>query len=196
LRIARPSFEHWAKRFSYELDLRTALPNVDGRPPPWGKVVLLREHLETHQVVLWLDADTVVVDDRSDLAATVSRRRPIALTAHRYADQVVPNTGVIALRSGEFVRRLLDQLWSMTQFIDHKWWENAALLHLMGYDVSAEPIRQRGPNPLTRRVNWLSNEWNSITLDPAANPKILHFAGISNEERVASMERAAAELSG
>jgi hypothetical protein len=182
LELARPPLEAWARRFGYDLDLRTELV-VHDRPAAWSKVRLVRDHLETHRFVVWIDADTVVVDGRDDITRRVNRRRPIAMVAHSYAGQTVPNFGFFVMRSTRRSKQLLDQLWSMTQYLDHKWLENAALLDLLGYDIEHEPIRKVRPSDLDARIEWLGNEWNSISLDAAARPIINHYPGHTNEDR-------------
>src|SRR3954451_22733450 len=131
LEVARPSFEQWAQRHGYDLDFREAAPS-DGRPASWGKIRLLQERLGTHDVALWVDADAIVVDPSADLAATVSSEKPIAMVAHRYDGQLVPNMGIVALRSGPISKRFLRRLWRMTEYNWHPWWENAAALDLFG----------------------------------------------------------------
>jgi hypothetical protein len=91
--------------------------------------------------------------------------------------------GVFAVLSTRLTRRLMRDLWSMTQYVDHKWWENAALLDLLGYDVSTEPIVQREPSHLNRRVAWLDVAWNSIDLHASPAPIVKHYPGLSNDER-------------
>lgn len=182
LDITRPSFERWAHRQGYDLDLRESSPTPE-RPASWGKVRVIAERLATHDVVIWLDADTVVVDAGHDMAALVDRRRPLALVAHEYHDQTVPNMGVFALRSTRFARRLVRHLWAMDQYLHHKWWENAALLDLLGYDVSTEPIRRTRSTRLHRRIAVLDVAWNSIDLHASADPIVKHYPGLSNDER-------------
>jgi hypothetical protein len=182
LHIAGPTFERWALRHHYDLDIRRSSPTPE-RPPSWAKVSIITERLRTHDVVIWLDADAVVVDPTHDLSRCVSRRRPLALVAHRYNGQTVPNMGVFAVLSTRLTRRLMRDLWSMTQYVDHKWWENAALLDLLGYDVSTEPIVQREPTHLNRRVAWLDVAWNSIDLHASPAPIVKHYPGLSNDER-------------
>ncbi len=186
LDIARPPLAAWASRFGYDLDLRTELIAPD-RPASWSKVRLVRELLDSHRVVIWLDADTVVVDGREDLACRVSRQRPLALVAHHYAAQTVPNLGVFAMRSCARTKALLDTLWSMTEYVDHTWWENAALLDLLGYDIATEPIRKVRESELDARIEWLGTEWNSIALDPSDHPIIVHHPGTADADRVRLM---------
>ena len=182
LSVAGPTFERWADRHHYDLDIRRSSPSPE-RPASWGKVSIISERLRTHDVVIWLDADAVVVDPTADLSRVVSRRRPLALVAHQYHGQTVPNMGVLAVRSTRRTRRLMRELWSMTRYVDHRWWENAALLELLGYDISAEPIVQRRPTRLNRRIAWLDVAWNSIDLHPSPSPFVKHYPGLSNDER-------------
>ncbi len=186
LAIGRPMLEDWATRFGYDLDLRTTLLAPE-RPAAWSKVALVRERLDTHRVAVWIDADALLIDGRADVGSLVSRSKPLAMVAHTYGGQVVPNLGFFAMRSTRRTKALLDTLWSMTEYLDHKWWENAALLDLLGYDISSEPIRKLHQSPLDKRINWLSNEWNSISLDAAASPIIVHYPGQTNDDRTRLM---------
>jgi hypothetical protein len=95
----------------------------------------------------------------------------------------VPNLGVFALRSTRASRRLLYRLWTMEQYLDHKWWENAALLELLGYDISSEPIRKLRRTRTDRLVTEIDLAWNSIDLVPSPSPIIKHYPGTPNDER-------------
>ena len=190
----RVTLQSWADRFGYDLDLRTELLDPC-RPPAWSKVVLLRQRLKTHRIALWVDADAIVVDGSTDLSLEVTSRRPIAMVAHEYSGQRVPNTGVIALRSCATTRTLLDRLWNMTEYIHHPWWENAALLDLLGYDIRREPIAKVRASPLDDRIVWLDKAWNSIDLDPAAHPFVKHYPGMPFERRLAGMRSDLATVS-
>ena len=113
LEIARPALIAWATRFGWDLDLRTELLALD-RPPAWSKIMLLTELIDIHKIVLWVDADAIVVDGPNNLSAYVNCRRPIAIVAHAYAGQRIPNTAIIALQSYSTTRWLLDCLWTIT----------------------------------------------------------------------------------
>jgi hypothetical protein len=191
LELARPSFERYAQTFGYDLDLRNELLAAD-RPPSWSKVPLLRERLEDHKVAIWIDADAVVVDPRADIASTVSIATPLAMVAHNYAGQRVPNCGIMALRRCRTTLRLLDAMWAKTEYLDHKWWENAALLDIMGYNISKEPIVKVRGTRLDRRVNWLSPDWNSIEGSGSDSPIIMHFPGLEHSVRLERMRWLAA----
>src|SRR5690348_12463405 len=82
LRLAARSFRPYAERHGYELHLHTDVVDAS-RPAPWSKVPILRELLDRHDTVVWLDSDLVVVDPRADIAADVPADRFLALVEHR-----------------------------------------------------------------------------------------------------------------
>jgi galactosyl transferase GMA12/MNN10 family len=203
LDISEPTFRAYADRHRYELIVsREADP---GRPAPWAKVPMLREAVDAFDLVLWIDADAVIVDGSRDIADELERE--LGLVAHAHGGQRVPNTGVMVLRTGEFARSLLDEVWGATGRIHHPWWENAALLEALGYRLPGglEPglrgrllrlagrreLAQVRPSPYLEQTQFLSNVWNSTYLDPAENARIVHCVGVPVEQRARDMTAAA-----
>jgi hypothetical protein len=210
LDLSEPTFRAYAQRHGYEvITSRTADPQ---RPPAWAKVPLLREAVDAFDLVLWIDADAVIVDGRDDIAAQLEPDRQLALVQHRHGDQLIPNTGVVLLRSGELSRSLLDRMWATTRLIHHPWWENAALLDALGYDLPSAPtpglrgrldraigrVTGRGPRPCRPArpsryrdgTQFLPGEWNWSYLDRAENPRIVHCLGVPVEQRLRDMTAA------
>jgi hypothetical protein len=199
LEISRPTFEAYARRHGYELITSTAADS--SRPPAWSKVPMVREALESFELVVWIDADAVIVDGRDDIAALLEPDRSLALVRH--GELQVPNTGVMVWRAGAAARELLDRTWSATRFLHHPWWENAALAHALGYELptALEPRRRRllrrprpfrlaRPSPLLAGVQFLPLEWNSVYLDRADAPRIVHCVGVPVEQRARDMAAA------
>ena len=187
--VARPGFERFAAMHGYE-PVVVHDDDSAGRPPAWGKVRLLRRLLDTHDRVVWVDSDAVIVDPTGDIFSGVTRRTPLSLVVHRYDELEVPNTGVLTLLSCRWSKRLLDRLWAAERFVDHKWWENAAMLDLLGYDVDEPRPSTRRANADSRRVSELDLSWNSIPQDSSAQPRIVHFPGMTHQERLAGMKAA------
>ena len=184
LALARPTFRAYAERHGYALHLHTEVLDSE-RPPPWTKVILLRRLLADHDEVLWIDADALVVDPSRDLADEVPPDRFLAMVQHRYGDALKPNTGVMLIRAGEPARALLERVWDATDLIEHRWWENAAVLRLLGYGL--DPPRLERPTAFYAGTHFLGNEWNSIRDDPAPRPRIRHYPGWSLKTRFALM---------
>ena len=207
LALSEPTFRAYAERHGYEL--RTSTEPDPRRPPAWAKVPRLRELLETFELVLWIDADAVIVDDREDVAAELGPERQLAVVQHRHHNQLVPNTGVMLLRAGTFSRALLYRMWNATSLIDHPWWDNAAFVDALGYRLpgSLQPgLRGRVHRLLRRRLGrelrpcapehdspflagtqFLGNEWNSIYRDRAEHPRIVHCPGAPIRQRIADL---------
>jgi hypothetical protein len=186
LRLARGSFARYARRHGYDLELRHELL-TDERPAPWSKILLLRELLRSYELVLWIDADAVVVDGARDIADDLRPEDFMGLVEHSYDDVTMPNTGVWLLRRGEPAERFLDAVWDSTDLVDHQWWENAAVARELGYDL--DPPRRARESAFRDATTYLPQAWNSIRLDPAAHARIRHYPGYSVKTRFAFMLR-------
>ena len=81
LEIARPSFEAFAGRHGYDLVVVGKDPAPE-RPPSWGRIRLMRDLLAEVDEILWLDADTVVVDGGRDIAAEMAADDLMGMSAH------------------------------------------------------------------------------------------------------------------
>ena len=62
LECALPTFRKFAERFGYDVILGNARWSFD-RPAAWAKIPLILDALEKYDFVLWLDADTIILDD-------------------------------------------------------------------------------------------------------------------------------------
>jgi hypothetical protein len=186
LRIARTSFRPYAERHGYDLHLHTE-PLDGDRPPPWSKIVALRELQDDYDVLLWLDADLVIVDGRRDIASELVDGRFLYLVEHRTREGAMPNSGVTLLRTGEHCREFLDLVWAQEDLVDHRWWENAAICRLLGYEL--DPVRPGPPTEWRKRTELISGRWNSIRDAPTAHARIRHYPGYSLKTRAAFMAR-------
>ena len=148
--------------------------------------------------MLWIDADAVIVDGSEDVADALAPDTQLALVPHRRDDELIPNTGVMVWRSGEFARSLLDRMWAAQKYIDHPWWENAALLDALGYDVPRfnrlYRLRRRRlrARPAPPGVQFLPGYWNWSYLDRAADPRIVHCLDVPVEPRLRDLQAALA----
>ncbi len=139
---------------------------------------LLREYEE----VLWLDADVAIVDASEDLADSVRPGAYQAMAEMRFEDRTWVNAGVWHLRADERTDRFLQAVWDSTEYIDHVWWENAAVLELLGY--SLDNLGPRRPTPWAEGTQFLSNEWNMQTVPHGLRgAKIRHYSDVSNVRR-------------
>lgn len=184
-----PALERFALRHGYELVVHRETLAPD-RPPSWSKVVALHALAGAFERVVWIDSDALVVDGRTDLAGILRPGRSLAMVEHRYDGNVIPNAGVLVARGSRWTQRFLERVWACTDLVAHPWWENAAMLRLLGYRLF-EPVVPVS-HPLDRlRVQRLDPRWNSVPVAPAANPYIVHLAGMGQAERLAELDRLA-----
>jgi hypothetical protein len=188
--VTAPTLARYAKAHGYEfIGINHRLE--PSRPAAWDKIVLLHELTADHELVVWIDADAVACDDAPDIADALQPRRFLHLVEHRIARGRVPNTGVIVMRGGVASRRFLDRVWSQPRTVHHEWWENAAMLRVLGYrDVGG--FRPVVPTPWRLGMGLLDKAWNSIPADPALRPYIVHYPGLPLDERLTALQRAIA----
>ena len=180
LNIALPSFKAFAKRHGY--DLFVADKTGMARPPAWYKIPMLQTLLADYDEVLWLDSDTVIVDGREDMNVPAEAWQAVVI--HKTYEGESPNLGVWLVRKA--MLPYLQQAWDLTEYIHHKWWENAAIIDLMGFDP-AHPVCPAIPNELLSHTHRLENWWNSTQVDQwAVHPaRINHIAACySNKTEV------------
>lgn len=211
LDLARQSFEPYAERHGYEFLLRDAVVDPE-RPPSWSRIAVMREAVDAYDLVLWLDADTVIVDPERDIAEELEDERDFYLVEHRYGEDRIPNSGVMLIRAGDEAMAFLDAVWSYNRFQRHPWREGAPFIDLMGYSLpgwlgpdnstgpqvdrgpeahlSTRPARPDRPSRFRDRTKFLPLEWNSTPSNPAPRPRIEHFQGLDLDKRIERMRAA------
>jgi hypothetical protein len=196
LAAALPTYEAYAARHGYDIVIATELLDRD-RPPAWNKLELARRLLPDCDELLWIDADICFVDISVDLADEVPADRDLALrVAFDDGRERGMNTGLCWVRSTDWAKGFLDEVWDATQFIDHPWWENAAFLHVLGYDVPfgdwrvlPVPFKER-PTAHDAHIHPLGLEWNIGRTDPEpASPRARHFVRLDEHDATEATRR-------
>lgn len=170
-----------------------------GRPPAWRKIELLRSLLDRgHEAVLWVDAEAVILRTDADIAAELRPGKDLYLVQHRtpqFPGQAVPNTGVMLVRDSAWTRSLLARIWERTEYLHHPWWENAALIAIMGYGSLLGDVPHSPNSAVMARIGFLDEAWNAIPgISGCENPIICHYAGHPRDVRRAEMPRHAAAI--
>lgn len=126
--LSRPGMEAYAARHGYDLCL-DHVPTL--RPWSYAKIPLLIDLLGTYDEVLWLDADVLIRDGRWDIADFVPSDAAHALRVHHTYEGHVPNCGVWFLAKEALP--LLDKVLALYDaYRHHKWWEQGAVISLLG----------------------------------------------------------------
>ncbi|HWD69146.1 MAG TPA: putative nucleotide-diphospho-sugar transferase [Solirubrobacteraceae bacterium] len=187
LEIGRPAIEEYCERHGYDLVIQTE--RRTDLPASWEKVPLIRGLLDDYAEVMWMDADAVIVDSSEDIFDALSPDRSFGLVMHVNLS-LLPNAGVLAVRSAPDSIALVDQVWELReQFRDHAWWEQGALVDALGFDTIGGLLRLVTPTRYMLAVEFLRSAWNSIPLEYVPNAKIKHYPATAHEHRVRSMCR-------
>lgn len=153
--VTLPLMKRYAQR--HGMDCFTA--DLAGpRPPSWQKIIGLQQTLPGRPAVVWIDADVVIEDGTRNILDDVPEDVDQGMVEHLTADGTVPNCGVWVVRPA-----MLDAIthaWDCNRHITHCWWEQAAMLELMGYVVDGHTARLDAPTTLYGRTAWLGAEWN------------------------------------
>ena len=196
--LALASCARYCRAQGYELRV-PSVPRAD-RPPAWHKIEILRALLdEAPDLVLWIDADAMIVRTDRPAHAELPADRAFGLVKHVLDGVTTVNTGVLMLRATDPARELLDEIWRQEKCREHRWWENAAMMEGLGYRKALADGREDAPEPRwERHLHWLAEEWNTLPgARPAEPPIVRHYAGRSLEYRLANMRADAREaLSG
>jgi galactosyl transferase GMA12/MNN10 family len=195
LELSSRTFETYADRHGYELIIGDG--ESEGRPPSWGKVLLLRSLLDRFDEVLWIDSDAVILDATADLRDDVPSGCFQALCRPpKYREprsQPLLNCGVWFIR-GEKGKALLDIVWQQDQWTHDSWWEQRAVIELLGFDVEGEEI---ATSPWRDGTAWLPDNWNVLEwIDGLIPCRIRHYSARSNEYRIERMKIDLAFLAG
>lgn len=189
LDIAVPTYRTFAQRHGYDLLVGENLTDL---PPAWNKVPLLLDAVVRYDEVVWFDCDLVVVDPSEDFppmgpdpaSGTYTQDKLHSMVRHFEDNSEVPNSGVWRLRRacGDlYISQLLKAMLELEVFRNHGWWEQAALLTMMGYCVPPEgshfpDTKCKCVNP-TRWYNacqFMRLSYNSHPNYRAEHPRIVH----------------------
>lgn len=185
VRLGLKSKQHYCRRHGYDFIFRNQ--PFSNRPPSWDKIQLLLDTIDRFDVVFWSDADVLIVNPERRLEDIINpyhlSDEKIILISRDSAGNV--NAGNFFVFNRPNTKSLLMQIWRQEQFIDHGWWENKAIMHLLETDpafaaaVHVEEIRSN-----------LFNAYCHVG-DPARNYRagdlLLHFAGVGDVNKVERM---------
>jgi len=195
---AAMTLELYAKRHGLATSVTREI-SLD-RPAPWHRVKLIPELFDQgFEYVLWIDADAIFRRFDVPIQSIINGVSDLYMVEHphpAHPNCCVPNTGVMLVRNCDWSRKLFETLWSMTEYADHYWWENAAIIKLLGYTE----LLGEGPNNYNREmlehITFISTEWNFIpSVCNGRDPIIKHYAGYSHEVRVRELPKDALRAS-
>jgi hypothetical protein len=195
LDIALPTYRAFAHRHGYDLRVGEKLTDL---PPAWNKIPLLIQALgQGYDELVWFDCDLVVVDPSEDFPPMNDDSHDNAahsLVRHFDNYSEVPNSGVWRLNKRALP--LLKMVSELEVFTNHGWYEQAALMTLMGYIVPPEgtpfadtKCRCVHPTKWYTACSFMRLCWNSHPNYRADNPKIVHCSYAKMQDRIEVMRQ-------
>lgn len=175
-----PLMEKYATKYNIDSAL-LEFPDC-GRAASWYKIPSIIKMLETYELILWLDSDIVIVNNSEDITSLSNDSNINYISYHNVGGNKHPNCGVWMMKRDMIP--FLNTLWNMTQYINHFWWEQAALIELIGMEMdSNNNVSLKDPeNKLFKKTTFIDNKWNYCWADndKSQTPFFNHFAGTPN----------------
>lgn len=208
---ALPTFRRFADRFGYDVlasrldDEGEAEDRRATNAARWAKIPLLREALDSFDIVVWFDADVMIRRFDDDIASHLApdKFQAFALEQVPQDRRVNPNTGVWVMRGGRQASRFLRSVERAGQQRG-PWADQAAVMKVLGWDRGGSIYHGAGPgfgSAFLSGTGWLPPSWNQLHTVPGesqtgvhavprvSDPHALHFAGMSIAERETHMRQ-------
>lgn len=197
--LSLPTFARYASRWEWQLLVEDLVTDVGGTAE-WDKLRLIRQALEGYDLVLWLDAETLLLRDDQDVTDHLHPDHFQALgLEHVPAEhRINPTTGAWLLRSHPATFQFLDAV-DAAGPQPGPWAVQGAVLAALGWDRGDEHYHWSRPgagNVHLSGTSWLPQSWNQQLVDVQAegrprvpDPHVLHFHGMPATDRYRSMAR-------
>ena len=179
--------EDYARRHNYEF--RVIERDEVARTGHWLKIEAIRETLDApFDFILWVDTAALIGRKYIDGRSAIKPVGEINLVWHDLVPEIDGdpahfNAGVMLIRVSDWSRTFFTQVWK-TGDLQHKWSDQATILHLLGYDdiLGIGPARPRLAN--RKHIAKLDIAWNSIVgVAVGDDPIIHHYAGAPRSSR-------------
>jgi hypothetical protein len=206
LACSEPTFRHYAQTFGYDLFIHRDVQDGEkydsheSHMSRWAKLDYIKSALKTHDLVVWMDADVMIIKFDRDIAGDMPVDAFQALALEVFPHRFNPQTGVWILRKDQMTDAFLAQVEansSLSEIREHAWADQAGVSVALGWEIldkrksfdGRSHARPMNFSPFLKRTGWLSPEWNpqGLTKHITSN-RTVHFAGEHNYVRQPKME--------
>ena len=188
LDVALPTYRTFSEWHGYDLIVGKKKTDL---PPAWNKIPLLLDAMTSYEEVVWFDCDLIVTDPSEDFPK-METGHVHALVRHFDHYSETPNSGVWRLTKRAIP--LLHKIMELEVFTNHGWWEQAALMTLMGYcvppegsDFPATKCRCVRPTDWYVGCEFMRLCWNSHPNYRADRSRIVHCSYANMAQRLEVM---------
>jgi len=190
--LALPTFRRYAQRWGYAVhavDLPTDGVGADSaaQRAKWEKIRLMRQALTNFPLVVWLDADVLLMRDDDDIAGHLhpTHFQALALEHVPAEHRTNPNTGVWLMRKHARAFQFLDAVEAAGQQ-PGPWADQGAVLAALGWNRGDERYWWAGPGRGTRFLSgtsWLPSGWNQPYVDGRVDADLYNGSASSYTDR-------------
>ena len=92
---------------------------------------------------MWIDADAVFVRFDKDIRDEIEKGKDFYICLIDFKNRVAPNSGFFMFRKSAWSLNFLDRVWNKKEYTYHNYWENAAIIDLLGYKNSMNYNKSR-----------------------------------------------------
>lgn len=123
--VSKKSIKHFCDLSGISCDF-FRIPSDFERPPAWYKIKVILDLLKTYDgYIVWMDADSVIHNNDTSIGSYLDENK---LYIVKDFNQI--NTGFFIVKTCQETIDFFEKVWSLTEYIDHIWWEQAAIIHL------------------------------------------------------------------
>lgn len=175
LALAAPTFYLYGHNHNYDI----FMPNDNffsseskKLPYSWWKLDIIEYLLKDYDQVLWLDADVIICKYDIDISSTLNNNLDFGVVVHETSDGLVPNCGVWLINKSAL--SWLPQIRLHKEFRRSScWWEQAALIHMLGANPDGNPVVL--PDVCNLKWGQLDYLWNPHINDSRKIPEDTKF---------------------
>ncbi len=112
------------------------------RPFAWSKIKLLQKVLDSgkYKWVFWSDADSLIMNHAVKLEEFIKEEYDVILSTNYDGTEkrLIINTGQFFLKSSDWNRAFLKKVYTRTEFLNHYWWEQKAIIDEYEKDITVQ----------------------------------------------------------
>lgn len=137
----------YAKKHNYDIFIYHDTLDTT-RPVPWSKILAIQKHLSDYDWIYWSDADSLIMNMNIKLESLIDDTYNMVISKEEANGNL--NTGSFLIKNCEWSKKLLQRIYDQTYFINHEYWEQAALGYILKIDSAlldkVKVLKQRALN--------------------------------------------------
>lgn len=168
-RITAPNKQMYADKHGYGFHNEFEPFGGTNRPASWNKIPYLLQYFPFYEWIFWTDADSLIMNSSIRIEDFVIDTEQDLLIAK---DGNGINAGHFIIRSCPWSVDFLQKVWNSNEFINHPWWEQAAIAHLLNDPTTEAHVKYLAQSQINSAPNIYKD-----------GDFVLHFSGHGGPRR-------------